>query len=324
MKHFLFKTWQSPTLHPPMSSPKTFLSTMSYSDIFPHSSVIDHPDNGANRKLLLVHPSDCRDILKLRNSNNRYIRSNVVARIKTDIETGNYLPTHQAIAFDNLGMLQDGQHRVKAIADADISVALWVQINQPQEYFKVLDSGTARLVSDNLAHHGALRSTIVAPGLKNAILYNRYPSRVWTNIVMPTTSEVIEIYDEDRELIDAISLACLEANKMYKPINKTGLFAACYLITLAGCRVDRVVAFCERLASGNNLRQGSPVLAYRNFLANSNRSSHLANLQQYSLNCIIKAWNYSILGHALKQFKPPAMHPMQKIVVPTNWMETPS
>jgi hypothetical protein len=284
-------------------------------DIFPNSPFVDHPDNSVNRKLITLNPLDCREILKTRNNSNRSIRRNVVIKIKTDIEQGRYLPTHQAIAFDETGNLQDGQHRLLAISMADIPVQSWVQFNQSRDYFKVLDSGTARMVSDNLHHAGVLRSSVVAAGMKNVILYKRCPDRTWTNIPMPSASEVLDLYRENSQLADVISLASLNANKKYKLLNKTALFAISYLLVLHGYTENQVLTFCDCMASGVNLHETSPILAYRNFLANSAKPSRSYHLQQFSLNCMIKVWNYSLTNQHLKQFKTPTtLTPMQVII----------
>lgn len=294
----------------------TFLA-MNHQDIFPNSIVVDHSDNTANRKLILLDPWDCKEIIETRNKQNRSLRRNVVIKIKTDIEQGRYLPTHQSIAFDETGNLQDGQHRIQAIALAEIPVKSWVQFNQPQDYFKVLDSGTARMVSDNLNHEGVPRPSIVAAGMKNAILYQRWPDRTWTNMPMPSSSEIFDLYQENSQLIDNISLECLNANKKCKLLNKTALFAISYLLIGYGYTEAQVFTFCDCMASGVNLDETSPILAYRNFLVNSNKSFKSCQLQQFSLNCMIKVWNYTLTNQRLKQFKTPTtITPMQKIIPP--------
>lgn len=286
---------------------------MNHQDLFPHSPVLPHVDNSINRKLIEIDPIDSEILLSTRNRGNRCIRRNVVARIKNDIIAGKYLPTHQAIAFDKEGNLQDGQHRLAAICSAKKPVASWVQFNQDPSYFTVLDSGTARLVSDNLAHFGIPRATIVAPGIKNFILYNRHPERTWSNIVFPTTSDILSAYQNDSALIDQLSLACQEARKSYKLLNQSALLAACLLFIYEGYSMDTVLLFCEYMSNGSNLSASSPILAYRNYLANSRERVSNPNLQQHSLNCIIKVWNYSLTNIALKQFKPPKYPPMTKI-----------
>lgn len=287
------------------------------SEIFPRSSIVDDPDNSLNRKLILLHPDDCSEILVSRNSTNRPIRRNVVARIQADIVAGKFFATHQSLSFDTNGLLQDGQHRLKAVSLAKIPVKSWVHFNQPSEYFKVLDSGTARLVSDNLAHFGVPRPTIVAPGLKNVLLYQRYPERTWSNLPMPTASEIFDNYKAHAGTIDLISSACSEASSKYKILNKTALFAACFLIEQKGYPVAEVLAFCSHLINGANLNNESPILAYRNYITGlSGKTRGHVNFQQFSLNCIIKVWNYSQRRVALKQFKPPALPPMMAIDAP--------
>ena len=287
------------------------------SEIFPRSAIVDDPDNSPNRKLILIHPDDCSDILKFRNSNNRTIRRNVVTRIQADIISDRFCATHQALSFDTKGMLQDGQHRLQAVALAKKSTKCWVHFNQPPEYFKVLDAGTARLVSDNLSHYGVPRPTIVAPGLKNVLLYRRHPDRTWSNLRMPTTSEVFEAYSADSSFIDLISETCAEANGKFRPINKTGLFAACLLIAEKGYSTSEILGFCGHLINGANLSETSPILAYRNYLTGSSvKTKSQVHHQQFSLNCIIKVWNYSQRNAPLKLFKPMDFPPMLAVDTP--------
>lgn len=289
------------------------------SEIFPRSTIIDDPDNSPNRKLVLLHPDDCADVLKFRNSNNRTIRRNIVAKIQADIISDRFCATHQALSFDTKGMLQDGQHRLQAVSLARKEVKCWVHFNQPPEHFKVLDSGTARLVSDNLSHFGVPRPTIVAPGLKNVLLYQRHPDRTWSNLRMPTTSEIFEAYSSNPGFADLISETCAEAGGKFRPINKTGLFAACFLIAEKGHSVSDILAFCGHLINGANLSETSPVLAYRNYLTGlSSGSRSQVNYQQFSLNCIIKVWNYSQRNLPLKLFKAPAFPPMLPIDSPPS------
>lgn len=265
---------------------------------------------------MIVHPADCMDVIKTRNPNNRSIRRNVVARIEADILAGRFHATHQSLAFDVNGMLQDGQHRLMAGAESKKGLKCWVHFNQPLEHFKVLDSGTARLASDNLAHYGVPRSTTVAPGLKNVLLYERYPERTWSNLPMPTTSEIFEKYNAHKELVDTISEACVEVCGKFKGLNKTGLFAACFLASTKGYSNVDILSFCGHLSSGANLSADSPILAYRNYVINNAHPKAGGNHQQFSLNCIIKAWNYAQKGIPLKQFKPPGFPPMMIIEPP--------
>jgi len=66
-------------------------------------------------ELLNVNPSLAREWLR-RNTNNRPMRQSHVATLRQSFERGEYVPTHQGIAFDAEGVLLDGQHRLAAIA----------------------------------------------------------------------------------------------------------------------------------------------------------------------------------------------------------------
>ncbi len=68
-------------------------------------------------------------------------------RIKTlvdVIKSGNWVLTHQGIAFSPDGELLDGQHRLSAIARAGVPVPLLVSRNVPADSFTAMDRGWNR------------------------------------------------------------------------------------------------------------------------------------------------------------------------------------
>ena len=104
-----------------------------------------------------------------------------------------------------------------------------------------------------------------------------------------------------------------EANYRYKFINSTGLFVICYFALEAGFKEMEVNAFCHNLSSGADLATDSPILAYRAFLANQKKITE--NLQQYSVACLFKVWNYVQTKQSLKLFKVPSMPPTSAMPV---------
>jgi len=55
------------------------------------------------------------------------------------------------------------------------------------------------------------------------------------------------------------------------------------------------------------------LLAYRQFLVNSNKIPVDKNLQQYSIACLIKVFNFWLEDHETRQFKAPKVSPMPTI-----------
>jgi hypothetical protein len=63
----------------------------------------------------VITPEIARDLLQ-RNTRNRPIRPGHLERLRASFERGEYVQTHQGLAFATDGTLIDGQHRLQAIA----------------------------------------------------------------------------------------------------------------------------------------------------------------------------------------------------------------
>jgi len=75
------------------------------------------------------------------NTHNRPLDQAHVERLARDMKAGRWRLTHQGIAFDTTGLLVDGQHRLWAVIEADVTVPMRVFFNEPPESRHVLDTG---------------------------------------------------------------------------------------------------------------------------------------------------------------------------------------
>jgi hypothetical protein len=127
------------------------------------------------------------------NNFNRPKRPEVVAQYVRQIREGRWRLTHQGIAFTKDGVLLDGQHRLFAIVECNVTVPIRVSTNEPAENFEVIDCGKIRSNLDTVrmslkdgtissAHTGTLKSMLAGRFCKTA---NR-----WTN------AELNELYQE--------------------------------------------------------------------------------------------------------------------------------
>jgi hypothetical protein len=291
---------------------------MDLQTILPNSKIIDDQDNSTNQKLVRLDPADCEHVLKHRNLKNRPIRRHTVARFVDDMKNGRFKgATHQGIAFDANGHLIDGQHRFAAIVQLKQSHVLRVWTNRDPNDFAVIDTGVARIASDNLHHCGVPRARLVAPGIKHCLLYKKYQSRTWSNMEMPSSGEIGDFYYKNQFIIDKIADIVHDASTSYRTLNRPGLFVLCFLAVEAGYKIEEVIVFCHNLAKGAGLAEENPILAYRNFLSNfATRNIAKGSLQQFSVACLIKVWNYTHEGVTIKQFKVPQYPPMPAICLP--------
>ena len=97
----------------------------------------------------LITPDKAKEYLST-SVGNRAIRSRDVEKFIRDLRSGNFLLTHQGIAFDTDGHLRDGHHRLTAIALSGVSADMMVTSGMPKEAFSVIDNGSKRTFEDAL------------------------------------------------------------------------------------------------------------------------------------------------------------------------------
>lgn len=81
---------------------------------------------------------------------NRQLRKMYVESLAGDMKRGDFILSHQGIAFDVNGRLIDGQHRLNAVVMSGVSVPMWVTRNVGVGAFRVMDIGAKRTIADSL------------------------------------------------------------------------------------------------------------------------------------------------------------------------------
>ncbi len=105
---------------------------------------------------MAITPEMAVNWLEKVNTHNRPLSDAHVARLARDMKEGNWLLTHQGIAFAPDGTLLDGQHRLWAIVEANVSVEMHVWFNVTPEALMAVDTGKTRGLADVLHLGGGL------------------------------------------------------------------------------------------------------------------------------------------------------------------------
>lgn len=105
-----------------------------------------------NPQFQMVTPEMAKGFLT-KNTDNRNKRGWWVSGLANMIKRGEWIPTHQGVAFSKSGKLLDGQHRLEAIIEANISVQMLVVTNVRDDAYKVLDNGIKRTMADLTGMH---------------------------------------------------------------------------------------------------------------------------------------------------------------------------
>jgi hypothetical protein len=115
-------------------------------------------------KIVTVTPDMAKQWLEI-NPINRKLRQSWVSDLANMLRRGEWITTHQGIAFDDTGALIDGQHRLSAIVMADMPVEVMVTRDIPREAFKVLDRGKSRSLHDLTGHGTHIISVVNVLGV---------------------------------------------------------------------------------------------------------------------------------------------------------------
>ncbi len=89
--------------------------------------------------------------LAMFNPDNRNKTESLTAAYGRDMESDNWIPSHEGIGINLSGNMFDGQHRVDAVIEVRKPIPIWVVFNVLDEAKFVADSGKKRNVNEKLA-----------------------------------------------------------------------------------------------------------------------------------------------------------------------------
>jgi hypothetical protein len=112
-------------------------------------------------------PEMAKQVLDSQNSQNRKINANHSKSLASDMSNNRFAVTHESIAFDETGILLDGQHRLLAVTLANTSVILNVTRGVPRSHF-VNGEPLPTFESINCGKIRSIAMTLQMSGVKNA------------------------------------------------------------------------------------------------------------------------------------------------------------
>lgn len=119
--------------------------------------------NGWGLTIADVTPVLAEAMLARNADDQRGLKPSVVGRYAADMSSGAWVLTHQGVAFNRLGNLSDGQHRLTAIVQSGMTIplAVWFGVGGREEMV-VTDSGKVRTDLDAAAvlHLGVTAQTV--------------------------------------------------------------------------------------------------------------------------------------------------------------------
>lgn len=270
-----------------------------------NNTVLDHSTAEAtvgNAKVTAsfeeVTPDLAQEWLDRYNTHNRRMRKNHVAQLTRDLQADQFLFTGDTIKFDWNEVLLDGQHRLAGIAQSGKTEVLLVVRGLDPRSQTAIDINSRRLAYDALKLQG------VQGDMKNSAAIARGVFMYDIGRV-PTHLETIAFVEENADALEEATMVSEMVRRHGELTGGSFYGTAFYLLA----RIDRLAAhdFFEKLASGAELPENSPILRLRKKLSRGlpfgfgRGQWHLR--QNFAL--VVLAWNYWRDGKEVKSLQMP-------------------
>lgn len=244
----------------------------------------------------------------LRNTHNRSVRQRVVLAYAADMAAGNWRWNGESIKFGLDGTLLDGQHRLEAVVESDVTLPLAVVRGLPNETQETVDGGAKRKFSDVLKLRGERAHATLAAVTRRVTIWEWGIRKTGTNAYAPTNTQMLQTLEKYPELREIAIASSTTAAKCGLPASIIG--HGWWLFSRVSEDPKDVEFFFDRLGDGQGLVKGDPIYELRRAADNS-RSVRGERSQTYLMAILIKAWNAYRAGETigLLRYKPGGERP---------------
>ncbi|MEU3651664.1 hypothetical protein AB0E67_02255 [Streptomyces sp. NPDC032161] len=250
----------------------------------------EEPERKLASRVVKVTP-EIAEIFLSRTSFNRRLNMGQVRALAETILRGEWKLTHQGIAFDEAGALLDGQHRLRAIIEANAPVEMLVFDGLSRDVFPVLDTGKRRSAADTLLSTGAKYLPLLSSTIRHVILFKTMPNAPWSGgRAQLSNDRILAAYNGDKDRYEEAVTIGRELSK-HLFASQTAVAVGFFLTTEVAPAAD-IDEWISGLKSGANLDPSDARLALREVPRDTRkRGSRRRTGMRDQVSIYIKAWN---------------------------------
>lgn len=241
-----------------------------------------------------VSPGVANAILA-RNPDNRGLSVTKAEHYARDMAEGRWAENGETIIISQDGLLNDGQHRMQAVIDANLAVPFLFVFGVARSSRTTVDQGKARGAGDYLSMDGVQYAKNAATAAKFIIAYERTDGRNISQRSKITNAEIVARVKADDELIASAAYAHKRFTE-YRSLFSHTVMATCHYI-LSDYHKAEAETFLEQVAVGENIKRGDPAFAVRQAFMGDKRE------RQDAMEIIFHGWNAYRQGRPLKLAK---------------------
>ena len=237
-------------------------------------------------KTLMFDKALAESVLEM-NTGNRRLNRRKIEQLARQMSSGEFENTGEPVIISVEGIINDGQHRLHALVEADAVVDMDVRFGIPRAAFSKTDTGTSRTSGDVLTIKGVSGGGQVASAVRLLVLYKRgLPGSVREFV---SNDEIATAFDSWKTITDVVGE--VNAHAFPKAIRSTPLYSTAYLASRSPAK-SKLSAWLEAVATGLDIGRDSPAYHLREKLLRGTDAAigtREGLLERFAL--MIKSWN---------------------------------
>lgn len=236
--------------------------------------------------------------------NFRGLRARHARHLAHEMSSGHWSLNGEAIKFDELGILIDGQHRLKACVLSGVPLVTWA-IHGVQRNAQ-MDMGSRRATHDLLTANGEKDSRTLGSSLAALLIIESGADMIGKGSVR-YSAEVLDCLERHPGVRDFCS-----RRGGFNIFDRPTMFPALWYC-FNSSDPEKSEVFIRSLTDGVDVHQGSPVLLLRNLLLKMRISKRKMN-QHATLATCIKAWNLYLAGRVVRALSWKPNEPFPRVI----------
>ncbi len=244
---------------------------------------IKRGQRGVFTEIVTVSPGLASVILE-RNADNRHLKPVKAGHYTTDMIAGRWVFNGEPIIVSDTGELNDGQHRMQAVIDANLSMPFLFVFGVKRESRTTVDQGAARTASDYLSMDGVPNSALCAGLARLVMAYEDQNGQGLAKAKEYSNAQIVRRVKSDPAISEAAQYAQSVVTYTKGLILPSLVGAAFYILT--DIDHDAAVRYLNQVCVGENIKRGDPAFAVRSSLTNLEATNRTARLE-----IIFRGWN---------------------------------
>lgn len=289
------KAWHNTTNTPSRRKPKSASARVNEAaKDWPAAPL--RPGTELDVRFCILHPKTAAFWFQNLNIHNRGLRDKGASAYGIDIHTGGWDFNGDTFRFDTDGAFFDGQHRAKAIAEEGDPVPIILVTGLDPQAQDTTDTGMRRTFADALKLAGEIDVNNLASVTMGVFRWKTGQIRgMKTGVSVRVLQKVLRDNPKIRDAVKA-------ARRLHTHVAVQNSISGLCSFLFAAISQDDHDFFFEKLASGADLAEGSPIRLLRErLLADIRSKSSLPKVEIIAL--FIKAWNHYRDGNEITHLR---------------------